>query len=138
MKLFEIPIYYKCREKALRTKYWRSYDYNEVVGWLVLEPRLNAIRAEYWFVMQRPCENLVRKQFECRGKLFQIRIRGLENPQICDKLHRTFLDMQTNSHLSKYYFDLQAFEAIAPYVDWCSAIRFFNNTPAQSGVLNER
>lgn len=134
MKLFEIPIYYRCREKTLRTKYWRSYDYNEVVGWIVLEPRLNAIRAEYWFVMQRPCENLIRKQFECKGKLFQIRIKGLANRQIIDKLYTAFQDVQINSHLSKYYLDLQAFKAIAPYVDWCGVIISLSIITTQLGA----
>lgn len=122
MKLFEVPIYYRTRDAANLERYWRDYDYNEVVGWVVLFPRRNAIRAEYWFVRQRPSKVLVRKDFGYRGKLFQINVTNLTDHQIYQRLLSAFEDFKNNSYLARFYFDLQSFVSLGKHVRWCSVL----------------
>jgi len=118
MKLFEIPIYYRTRADSLEEKYWRVYDYNEVIGWVALYPRPQAIRAEHWTTLQRPSKVLIRKQFDPKGKLFQIRVRGLSDNQIYERLINAFEDTKKYSYLSKYHFDLEAFKTTGKFVNW--------------------
>jgi hypothetical protein len=122
MKLLEIPIYFRSRGAARSERYWRCYDYNEIIGWVVLEPRPNAIRAEFWMVLQQPCSGLIRKQFENKGKLFKIGIAGFDNNAIFFRLKAAFQDVQANSYLSKYHFDLEVFERLGPHIDWISML----------------
>jgi hypothetical protein len=122
MKLLEIPIYFRTRDAARSEQYWRSYDYNEIIGWVVLETRPRAIRAEYWMVLQRPCSGLIRKQFANKGKLFKINVAGLDNTGILSKLKSAFQDVQENSYLFKYHFDLEVLNGIGPHIDWVGII----------------
>ena len=118
MKLFEIPIYYRTREDSNKNHYWRCCDYNEVIGWVVLYSRKSAIRAEYWFVSQRPTKILIRKEFENMGKLFQVSVNNLNNAQIFNRLVEAFKDFQSNGNLSKFHFDIEALINIGKHLDW--------------------
>ena len=118
MKLFEIPIYYRPRSAASEDKFWRAYDYNEVIGWVALEPRKNAIRAEHWLVRQRPTKVLVNKEFMPEGKLFQVSTNGLTDEEVFKKLLSALSEAQEYSHLSKYHFDLEAFANTGAHINW--------------------
>ena len=120
MKIFEIPIYFRSRDAAKSERYWRCYDYNEIIGWIVLEQRLNAIRADHWMVLQRPCVGLIRKQFENKGKLFKVEVGILDNQGIFLKLKAALQDTQKNSYLFRYHLDLDAFDRLGSYINWCS------------------
>jgi len=122
MKLLEVPIYFRSRDAATSERHWRSYDYNEIIGWIVLEARPRAIRAEYWMVLQRPCSGLIRKQFENKGKLFKVNLADLDNAGIFSKLKSAFQDIQENSYLFKYHIDLEVFERTGPHIDWVTII----------------
>lgn len=145
VKLFEIPIY-RCspeeyrkeeairKEQALLThkrlypnadfKYvsWRSYRYNEIIGWVVIYAYERRVRAEYWFILQRVRKGLIKKQFEAKGKLFQVRLRIKDNllasDQIFEKLSDIFLTVSSEWPFSKYFFDLECFNNIGRRLDW--------------------
>lgn len=119
MKLFEIPIYLRSKKAACKDKWWRAYEYNETVGWVVLEGRQKVIRAEYFFVRERPSRMLVRKEFEPMGKLFQVPLNRQHGTY--RRLHIALGECQENSFLSRFHFDLEAFEAVGPYLDWGAA-----------------
>ena len=148
MKLFEIPIYYRAKDKAMKEKYWRSYEYNEIIGWVVLETRPNAIRAEYFLVRERPSKVLIRKEFEPKGKLFQLPLARSNDKDIYKRILNSLTEWQGCSHLAKYCFDIEAFKAIGPFVPWRSVCnvsahnnRFkptFGSLRALSGAQPER
>lgn len=123
MKLLELPIYYKSKESLRKFRQPFGYEYNQIVGWIAIEPRQFALRAEHWVVFQRPSRVLVFKQFEYKGKLFQISTKRLQSAQIFARLHSALIDTQENSYLSKYCIDLGMFNAIGPFVDWTKCIR---------------
>jgi hypothetical protein len=119
VKLFELAIYVRSKEAASVNRRGRGYEYNEVVGWVVLEARPKAIRAEYFFVRERPSKVLVRKEFELKGKLFQVPLEG-EGTYL--RIRSALREWQESSFLSRYYFDLEAFEAVGPFIDWSAVI----------------
>ena len=113
-----MPIYYRSQEELRSNSGWRWYYFNETVGFIWLEPRPDAIRAEYCFIRQRPSRVLVRREFEPRGKLFQVSCKGIASSQIFDKLMLAFEDIRAAGFLSSYWIDLDAFERVGPTIDW--------------------
>jgi hypothetical protein len=142
-KLFEIPIYrcsletYRKEEELKKERYemihrrlypnsdfdyvsWPSYRYNEIIGWIVIFAYERRVRTEYWFVRQKVRRGLIRKQFENKGKFFQIRIRdnAATSKEIFHKLKDTVLAISREWPFSKYYFDLECFDNIASRLNW--------------------
>lgn len=119
VKLFELAIYVRSKDAASMDRQSRGYEYNEVVGWVVLEARPSAIRAEYYFVRERPSKFLVRKEFELKGKLFQVPLEG-ESTYL--RIRSALRECQESSFLCRFHFDLEAFEAVGPFVNWRAVV----------------
>lgn len=96
----------------------RWFYFNETVGFIWLEPRPDAIRAEYCFIRQRPSRVLVRREFEPRGKLFQVSCRGLTNAQVFSSLVSAFEEFQSSGFLEAFWIDLGAFNLVGQSIDW--------------------
>lgn len=118
LRILDIPIYYRSPESKPDRRSGRWFFYNEMVGWIWLEPRQNIVRAEYCFVRQRPSWALVRREFEPRGKLFQVDCRRLSNTQIFERLSRAVEEIQTRGHLCRFWLDLTVFNVTGPAIDW--------------------
>jgi len=117
-RILDIPIYYRAPEDRSNRGTARWFPYNEIVGWIWLELRRNGVRAEYCFIRQRPSWVLARREFEPRGKLFQVDLRGLSNAQIFERLLTAFVEIQKHSHLNKFWLDLAVFNLTGPVIDW--------------------
>lgn len=128
MRLFELPIYYKSREQLRDVRIPFGYAYNQIIGWVSIESRETSIRAEHWVTFQRPSRVLLRKEYEPKGKLFQISIKRLDNVQIFSRLRNALLDIQQNSYLRKYYLDLEAFDNVGPLIDWRKCVSMHNKS----------
>lgn len=117
-RIIDIPIYFRTPEKLRDNAMWRWFYFNEAIGYIWLTAQPQGFRAEYCFVRQRPSRVLVRKEFEPRGKLFQVSCRGLTNAQIYDKLRSTFDEFQSSGFLQSFWLDLGSFETAGPAIDW--------------------
>lgn len=117
-RILDVPIYYRSPDRLGGNAGWRWFYFNETVGFIWLESRPDAIRAEYCFIRQRPSRVLVRREFEPRGKLFQVSCRGLTNAEIFGRLLAAFGDFQSSGFLQSFWIDLGAFKVAGPSIDW--------------------
>ena len=122
-RLFDVPIYYRAPEELRGNSKWRWFYFNETVGFIWLEARPNAIRAEYCFIRQRPSRVLVRREFEPRGKLFQVSCRDATNAEVFARLMSAFSESQSSGFLHPFWIDLGAFKMSGPTIDWQHHVR---------------
>jgi len=122
-RILDIPVYYRHPDTLHDNPTWRWFYFNEIVGWIWLQARPTAIRAEYCFIRQRPSRVLVRREFEPRGKLFQVGCRGLANADVFARLSAALLETQQVSHLRAFWIDLGAFNTAGPTMDWQGIMR---------------
>ena len=117
-RIIDIPVYYRSPDDLHDNAKWRWFYFNETVGFIWLVPRSKAIRAEYCFIQQRPSRVLVRKEFEPRGKLFQVSCRGLTNAQVFARIALAFREIQSAGFFQPFWIDRGAFDVIGPGIDW--------------------
>ena len=117
-RIIDIPIYFRSPEALRGSSRWRWFYFNEAVGCVWLTVRPQALRAEYCFIRQRPSRVLERKEFEPRGKLFQVSCRGLSNAQIYTKLLSVFGEFQSSGFLQAFWLDLGSFHLVGPAINW--------------------
>lgn len=117
-RIIDVPIYYRSPEELRGNSKWRWFYFNEVVGYVWLIARPQALRAEYCFIRQRPSRVLVRREFEPRGKLFQISCHGLTNAQIYAKLVSVLGELQSSGFLQSFWLDLGSFQEVGPAINW--------------------
>jgi hypothetical protein len=115
-RIIDVPIFYLPPDDLPRAA--ARLHYNNSIGYIWLEPRPDAVRAEYCLARERPSRVLVNCTFEDHGKLFQVACRELCNKDILDKLLRAFQECQEVGDLSKFWIDLSSLCDIGRYIDW--------------------
>ncbi|MGH2557051.1 MAG: hypothetical protein ACRDHO_15250 [Actinomycetota bacterium] len=98
------------------------YEYNQVVGWVRVEwdgpgP---SIKAYAYKVPQKRVRRGFSRRYEWEGKVFELLFIGDESPEeIADEVRSELMALTQGKELfAKRYADLEAFDCLAPRLDW--------------------
>ena len=127
-RIFDVPIFYLPPDNFPRAA--ARPHYNNAIGYIWLEPRPHAVRAEYCLARERPSRVLVKRTFDDCGKLFQVTCHGLSNADILDKLVGALQEFQQVGELSRFWIDLRSLCDVGRYVDWQALVS--GSAPNQS------
>lgn len=150
---FEIPIYrcspekhskevemdyqkfaYKCYPMDMRdikefyyTLIWNHWKYNDIIGYLNLYILGNQFRADLWKVdKKRYNKGITKKQFKYFEKSLQTTIpKDLSSIEILEFIKLKLTDLNKRKFKNRH-FDLEAFTAIADFVNWKELVEKLN------------
>ncbi len=98
------------------------YPYNQVVGWVHLECSPHVVKAEAFRVAQARVTRRFqssRATFEWAGKVIERWFRHEASREIAGAIRADILGLTKKGRLfARRHADLEAFDVIAPYVDW--------------------
>jgi hypothetical protein len=98
------------------------YPYNQVVGWVHVEGSPQMVKAEAFRVAQSRVTRRFRSSratFEWIGKVIELWFRAETSQQISAAIRSELLGLSRKGRaFAGRYADLEAFDAIAPYLDW--------------------
>lgn len=100
---------------------WR---YNQIVGWIRLYVLGTQIRGEYYFtLLKRIIRGTRPKCLFHQGKAFELSFEpSFSSQTICNEVLAAIDDLRRERPFKGRYFDLEAFENCAPYINWHSLL----------------
>lgn len=110
-------------ENHLYDYYGGAWEYNEIIGWILLHFLDDQIRGEYWAVKSKRIVRTRRKIFEYKTWKLAPEIDVDEeatNPEIFNLINQYLLDC--NKELRGRYIDVSRLDRLGPFVDWRSLI----------------
>ncbi len=123
---------YKLEEKDMKDFYyktiWNPWKYNDIIGYLNLYILGNQFRADLWKVeKERYYKGITKKQFKYFDKSLQVSIpRDLSSEEILEFIKTKLVDLNKKEFKNRY-FDLEAFIAIADFVNWKELVEKLNS-----------
>ena len=118
------------------TKKWNPWKYNNVIGYLNLYILGNQFRADLWKVAkERYNKGITKKEFKYFDKTLQATIpRDLNSIEILEFIKHKLEDLNQKEFKNRY-FDLEAFTAIATFVNWKELIEKLNPYNSKKALL---
>jgi len=109
------------------TNMWNPWKYNDVIGYLNLYILGNQFRVDLWKVdKERYNKGITKKQFKYFDKSLQATIpRNLSSIEILEFIKLELTDLNKREFKNRY-FDLEAFTAIADFVNWKELVEKLN------------
>lgn len=103
---------------------WRTWEYNQAIGWIRLLGHWDVIKAEYYFAREKKIVQKPRhRSFEWRGKTLEVWLSPrASSREIYDLVLADLKALRRERPFKGRFIDLDAFESIGPHVDWKNAV----------------
>jgi hypothetical protein len=103
---------------------WRSWHYNQAIGWIQLLGRWDVIKGEYHFAREKKIVQHPRhRSFEWRGKTLELWLpHKASSREIYELLLEELMDLRKERPFKRRHIDLEAFQSVGPYIDWRNAV----------------
>lgn len=112
------------KEHAAFNYFWerhgQPYPYNQIIGWIILWARNDSILGEFYKVKAKKLTHNCRNYpFEWLGKAFDFPVFDSDTDHdIIKKIKIELKDLSKNGSFKGRFIDTQAFDNLAPYINW--------------------
>ena len=108
---------------AARITGGQSWDFNEVAAWIKVFGFHDVVKAELWLRRGERMHRHPTQPFEWLGKLSEHWIEDESNEEIGASVRSMLVEQMKNTpSLRRRHLDLRAFDQLAPFLDWRSAL----------------